>query len=254
MARTAAEEIKARLAGQDKAESLFDSDIPAIAGTNRNNPGDPSTDNFPADNSKSTPDTVEDITPEKWVAKTIQALDQTKELITERFLWIEKQACDLNQRTIDITNTSEEKLAELLKVEAVFHRYVSDELPGVIEKNFMATAQGLLNAKLELIANDITVLVHNRITDEFNPLLKKMDDTTVNLRLAAADVEAKTGGVKQFLRTAGIATVVAVVLFVGLKIYFGLGVDAEYGRQTRMAISKLNPTSRTTIESIIKGK
>ena len=151
MARTAAEEIKARLSGQDKAESLFDSDIPAIAGTGRKNTGDSSTDNFPTDNSKSTPDSVNDVAPETWVAKTIQALDQTKELITERFLWIEKQACDLNQRTIDITDVSEEKLAELLKVEATFHRYVSDELPGVLEKNIMATAQGLLNAKLELI-------------------------------------------------------------------------------------------------------
>ena len=149
---------------------------------------------------------------------------------------------------------SEEKLAELLKVEATFHRYVSDVLPGVLEKNFMATAQGLLNAKLELIANDITGLVHNRLADEFNPLLKKIDDTTVNLRLAAADLEAKTGGVKQYLRTTGIAVVVAIVLFLGLKVSFGLGVDAEYGRKTKAAIQKLNPASRAAMESIINGK
>ena len=105
-----------------------------------------------------------------------------------------------------------------------------------------------------MTANDITEHIHNRLANEFNPLLKKMDDTAVNLRLAAADLEAKTGGVKQFLRTAGIATVVAVVLFVGLKIYFGLGTDADYGRKTKTAIQKLNPASRTTIESIINGK
>ena len=58
MARTAAEEIKARLSGQDKAESLFDSDFPAIAGTGRNNPAGTSTESFPTDNSKSTPDSV----------------------------------------------------------------------------------------------------------------------------------------------------------------------------------------------------
>ncbi len=233
-------EFEAKVLGvdesMDEAASLFESDLSASISTD-----------LP-------PEVEEELTSQDWAEQTVQMLDQAKVLITKRFRQIESRSVELHELTKADHAKAEVKMLELMEVEAKFYAHIDIELPNLIQRNTEAAARGVMNAQLEVITDSIKTIIRQHIADELNPSLKAINDTTVNLRLAAADVEERLGGWKQYLRMAGIAVVVAVVIFTGLKIQMGLGVDAQYGRKAKAAIQMLDPKNQATIESIIKTK
>lgn len=188
-----------------------------------------------------------ELTKEDWAREAVDALDQAREKINARFLAIEKQTEDQRDQLMTTLEDAGLVMSELTKAQATFYRNLNVELP----ESMKLIAQGILDGQLENVAKEITTIVHKGIVDEFNPLLKKLDESLVNIRLAAADIDSKTGGIKPFLRTAGVSVLIASVMFIGLKVYFNFGADAEYGRKAKAVIQSLDPVSKTAMEKLI---
>lgn len=200
-------------------------------------------------------DTIPDeLTTDEWTAETVRLLEQVKTQIAERFARMEKRNDEQHQISEEDHATAEKAISSLMQAEAKFYSHINIELPGIIKKNIEAASQGILDAQLEIIAGDIKGIIHQHITAELSPQLSAIKDLTIDLRLAANEVESKAGGWKQFIKTACVASAIGTVIFFGLKAQFGLGIDAEYGRKARVAIQKLDAGSRATMEQLIGSK
>ena len=245
---TTAEEIKARIASAGgNSVSWMDSDTPAVVQPEgQTEVVDDGGLTSPAGASE----TGKEVTNEDWARVAVDALEQARESISARWLTVEKDSKDLCIKLTGTLESADIILTELTKAQATFYHHLNVELP----QSMKAVAEKILEGRLLLIAQDITKNAGFDIESKFNPLLKKVDDAVINLRLAANEVEAKTGGSRPLINQAIVSMVVTGILFLGLNIYFRLGADAEYGRKAKAAVMKLDHANRTVMENLIQGK
>ncbi len=245
---TTAEEIKARIASAgSNSVSWMDSDTPAVIQPEGQ-------EKVVEDGGLTSPiedsETGKDVSNEDWARVAVDALEHAKESISARWLTVEKDSKDLCVKLTDTLESADIILTELTKAQATFYHHLNVELP----QSMKAVAEKILEGRLQSIAQDITKNAGFDIESKFNPLLKKVDDAVINLRLAANEVEAKTGGSRPLINQAIVSMVVTGILFLGLNIYFRLGTDAEYGRKAKAAVMKLDHANRTVMENLIQGK
>jgi hypothetical protein len=124
------------------------------------------------------------------------------------------------------------------------------EFPAIVKANVTAISQGLIDVELSKIAKIIEGELNGVVNKIFTPATAAANKAVDNYRKAGREFY----GWQHFLTQAGVSAVIAVVLFSGLKITFGLGEDATYGRKVKTFLAGLEPKSRATLEQAINRK
>jgi hypothetical protein len=196
----------------------------------------------------------EDLSHEEWTKKIVGALESTRDQFTARFAMIEKKTDDKVEQLNAALAAVEAKTSALMEAEAVFYRRVKVEMPEILKTNFTAISQGITEGHLELLVTDIEKDIDRILTNRVATACETIEKSCISIRLAASEVEDKTGGWKYWLRQAGIAAAIGAVIFFSLKTEMGLGVDASYGRNARAVIEHLDKGNRAIIEQAIYSK
>jgi len=189
------------------------------------------------------------------------SLEEMAQRIAEAFDYSRKELERVNEQirdrfALNDKNYSEE-MAELKAeqsrfeaAQAEFIRLLEIEFPAIVRANVTAISQGLIDVELVNIAKIIEGELNGVVNKIFTPATAAANKAVDNYRKAGREFY----GWEHFLTQAGVSAVIAVVLFAGLKITFGLGEDATYGRKVKTFLAGLEPKSRATLEQAINRK
>ena len=122
---------------------------------------------------------ISDEDAQEWNRKISALFDSTRDIFTARFGQIEKRADEVLARATVLTETLQAEggvaITDLQKAVAEFYRQAKTDMPQIVRDNTAGVMQGMADAQLIIIADDLKKYLRKIIDADLNPAIAQLN-------------------------------------------------------------------------------